>query len=164
MKNSKYIVYIDMDGVVADFDGKVKQISDGRYQSDPDYTKGMMWRDIKNWDAHVEPWFESLPKMDGADQLVDFITSNFERVKFLTATGSTPKDGPAQKRRWLEKNYPGLEAIAVGASAQKAVYANPRAILVDDRDKSIDPWTRAGGVGILYTNASQAIKELQKFL
>jgi hypothetical protein len=164
MKNSEYKVYIDMDGVVSNFDAQVNKISDGRYGSDPDYTKGNMWRDIKNWNDHVEPWFESLPKMDGADELIEFATSNFEHVEFLTATGSTPKDGPQQKRNWLQKNYPGLKAITVGASKEKAVYANPRSILVDDRTKAIDPWTRAGGVGILFTSSTQAIHELQKFL
>ena len=164
MKNSKYKVYIDMDGVVSDFDGKLAEISDGRYGNDDTYTKGMMWTDIYRWDKHVEPYFESLAKMKGADALVGFITSNFENVSFLSAGGSTPKDNVQQKKNWVAKNFPGMDVIVVGTSAQKAVYANPMSILIDDRDKSIDPWRRAGGFGILYKNNAQAIKELQKVL
>lgn len=164
MKNSKYTVYIDMDGVVSDFNGKVDQISDGRYGNDDNYTKSKMWSDIKRWDKHVEPFFESLDKMPGADALVGFIKSNFENVKFLSAGGSTPRDNAEQKKRWVQKNYPGTDVIVVGTSAQKAVYANPMSILVDDRDKSIDPWRRAGGFGVLHTSNAQTIKELHKVL
>lgn len=163
MKNTVYDVFIDLDGVISDFSGKVLEISKGR-NGTPEYTKGMMWKDIYRYNANVEPFFESLPKMPGADQLVGFIKNNFENYTFLTATGSTPKDAPQQKRNWVNKMYPGVRVITVGTSAQKAVYANPQAILIDDREASISPWRRAGGFGILHVNIKQTINELNKVL
>jgi len=96
--------------------------------------------------------------------LMDFAKSNFKSVSLLTATGTTPKDAAQQKKRWGEKNFPGINVITVVNSAHKAVYANPRAILIDDRTASIDPWNKAGGIGILFKDANQAIYRLQSIL
>jgi 5'(3')-deoxyribonucleotidase len=161
--NSDYKVYIDMDGVVSDMDAKMEEITDGASGA-PDYPKGKFWKAVQRYNDTVGPFFESLPKMDGADNLIKFITDNFEHVAFLTASGTTPKDGPDQKRNWTAENYPGIKTIVVTKSPEKAIYANPRAILIDDRDKSIDPWTRAGGIGILFKNSTQAIDRLSAFL
>jgi hypothetical protein len=164
MKNTEYKLYLDLDGVLADFDARIQEITDGR-SNDPNFPKGKLWKAVKDYDSNVQPFFATLPKTPGADELVKFALDNFEHVAFLTATGSTPKDAPEQKKEWTKRNYPEVgEAITVGASSQKAVYANPRAILVDDRDKSIDPWRRAGGLGILFTDNTSAIKELKKVL
>lgn len=161
--NNKYKIYVDMDGVVSDMDAKMSEITNG--QSDqPDYPRGKFWSAVHRHNKDVEPFFESLPKMQGADQLIKFITDNFEEVAFLTASGTTPKDGPDQKRNWIAKNYPGTKVIVVTKSPEKAVYANPRSILVDDREKSIDPWRRAGGIGILHSDVNQTIAQLEKFL
>ena len=161
--NSEYKIFIDLDGVIADFDGKMREITNGE-SDDPNYPKGKFWKTVYQYNQDVEPFFESLPKMSGADELIKFITNNFENVAFLTATGTTPKDAPQQKKNWIETNYPGIPAITVTNSAQKAIYANPRAILIDDREKSIGPWRKAGGVGILFKNNNQALSELEPFL
>lgn len=162
MKNTKYKLYLDLDGVIADFNGRVSELY--KPASGEEYAKSKMWGAIKRYNDEVQPFFATLDKMPGADQLVDFVTKNFENVKFLSASGSTPKNAPEQKREWANENYPGIECIVVGSSTQKAVYANPNAILIDDREKSIDPWRRAGGYGILYKNNAQAINELKKVL
>jgi hypothetical protein len=44
----------------------------------------------------------------------------------------------------------------------KAAYAKPNHILIDDREKSIQPWREAGGIGILHTSAADTISQLQK--
>lgn len=161
--NSKYKVYIDMDGVIADFDAKVSEITNNKYGL-PDFPTGKMWSAIQRYDADVEPFYESLEKMPGADALVDFATSNFSEVAILTATGFTPKNVVEQKGKWIKVNYPGMKLITVTKSPEKAIYANPRAILIDDREKAIDPWKKAGGIGILFTSSGQAIGELKRFI
>ena len=161
--NKDYKVYIDMDGVVSDMDAMMSDITNG--QSDqPDYPRGKFWSAVARYNKEVGPFFEALPKMPEGDKLVKFVTDNFEQVTFLTASGTTPREGPDQKRKWIAKNYPGMDVIVVTKSPEKAIYANPRAILIDDRDKSIDPWRKAGGIGVLFTSTDQAIAELDKFL
>lgn len=161
--NKLYKVYIDIDGVLADFDKKAKEITSGKYGRD-DFSKGNFWKAVYRYNSEVEPFFESLPKMSGADKLMNFAVNNFENVALLTATGFTPKDAAEQKTRWAAKNFPGIKTLTVTNSAHKAVYSNPRSILIDDRTASIDPWRKAGGLGILFTNTDQAISELKTVL
>ena len=49
----------------------------------------------------------------------------------------------------------------VSKSPDKAEYAHPYSILIDDREKSIDPWRTKGGIGILHTSAEETIAQLQ---
>jgi 5'(3')-deoxyribonucleotidase len=160
---NKYKVYVDIDGVLADFDAKGKEITDGKYGS-PDFSKGQFWKAVYKYNKEVEPFFESLPKMRGADKLMDFITTHFDDVALLTATGTTPRDAPEQKKNWGKKSFPGIEVKTVQRSVEKAIYANPRAILIDDRDAAIGPWRKTGGIGILFKDADQVIAELQPFI
>ena len=62
------------------------------------------------------------------------------------------------------KHYPEVECIVVRKSPDKAQYAHPKAILIDDRMKSIEPWRAAGGIGILHTSAEDTIAQLQSII
>lgn len=162
IRNEKYTVWIDSDGVLADFEGKVEEILGRPINSVP---KGEVWKAVYAYNDRVEPFFESLSKMPDADKLVTFCTQNFSIVKVLTATGYTPKDAGEQKRRWYLKHYgPTLSVKTVEKSGQKAMYANPNSILIDDRDKSIGPWLAAGGIGIFHTDVASTIEKLKTLL
>ena len=99
--------------------------------------------------------------MEDADVLVDFVMAHFKSVKILTACGYTPKDAKEQKTAWFAEHYPQIECIVVAKSPDKAAYAHPYAILIDDRSKSIDPWVAKGGIGILHTSAEDTIAQLR---
>lgn len=159
--NDEYTLYLDLDGVLVDFELKAHEITLNHFK---ELTTGNMWSAIAHYNNNVEPFFENLPKTKGADELVEFATSNFKIVKILSATGTTPKDAARQKRTWGYKNYPNVPVITVTSSSEKAIYANPRSILVDDRNKSIGPWRKAGGVGILFLDNDQTISELKQFI
>lgn len=163
---SKFDICIDSDGVLADFSlyclthyGKLPEDL-GSDRS----AKAKFWAWVQHQNDTVEPFFTSLPKMPGADELVSFCLKNFNSVKVLTASGYTPKDGAAQKISWYKKFYPTLEVIVVPKSPAKAAYANSTTILVDDRAKSIDPWVAAGGIGVLHTSVDDTIEQLRAFL
>lgn len=158
MKTTKFKLFLDSDGVLADFDKKAIEILGGRRISE--VPKGHLWASIERHDREVEPFFESLELMPDAERLVTFSRENFEHVAVLTATGYTPKNGGEQKIRWYAKHFPDLQAIVVAKSPDKAAYATPDCILVDDRAKSIDPWVAAGGIGILHVSIEKTIEEL----
>lgn len=151
-------IYLDSDGVIADFSAKVEELR----AATP--SKSGMWYLIDMYDKNVEPFFESLAIMDGAHDLVQFAIDHFDEVAILTATGRTPKDVGAQKLRWYAKHFPHVDVILVESSGDKASYACPKSILVDDRDKSITPWMGAGGVGVLHTSVEDTIKQLKHIL
>jgi hypothetical protein len=158
--NESWEINIDSDGVIADFEAIVSQHVGKPFK---DIARGALWRAVEDYDNTVGPFFEALPKMPDADKLLDFVRSHFVNVKILTASGHVPKNGPQQKINWYKKHYGhDLVVKVVTKSPDKAQYAHPRAILIDDRSKSIDPWVAAGGIGILHTSADTTIAELKR--
>lgn len=155
-------IYVDLDGVLSDFEGLISSHV-GRPISE--ISKGYLWASINKYNNEVNPFFESLPLMKDAMELWNFVISNFKDVNILTATGNTPKDAAEQKRTWVIKHLSRYNRIiTVTKSPDKANYASETSILIDDRDKSIDPWVEAGGIGILHTSAKETIEELKQYL
>lgn len=161
-KNSKYTVAIDMDGVVADFEAGVHDVFG---KSIDQMETRDLWKGIARYDKHEEPFFENLPAMKDAHQLMNFITSNFNNYFILTASGYTPKNVEEQKRKWIAKVFsPMLGVEVVRKSADKAQFATPNTILIDDRKKSTEPFKAAGGKAILHKNAQATIEQLEQYL
>lgn len=162
MTKIKTPIFVDSDGVVADM-SEYCRIHFGKRPEDF-VKKSEFWTLVQRRNDTVEPFFRHLPKMEDADELLDFLISNFETVKILTASGYTPKEGPQQKRDWYAEHYPDIECIVVPKSPDKAAYAvvdGVQGILIDDRAKSIDPWVAAGGHGVLHTSAADTIAQLK---
>ena len=160
-----YEIFLDSDGVFAGF----SELAREKYGKDPDTLtdggeKKKFWQWLTWYDATVEKFFLNLPKIHDADQLMEFLTANFDTPKCLTASGHTPADVKEQKIEWWAKHYPEIECIVVRKSPDKAQYAHPKAILIDDRMKSIEPWRAAGGIGILHTSAEDTIAQLQSII
>ena len=151
-------LYIDSDGVICGFDELAYEIMGGRHIHE--VPKGTLWAAVERHGS----FFESLPLIDGAERLIEYAQSQFKSVSILTATGFTPHDAAEQKRRWYAKHFPDLTVHIVSKSPDKAAFAHPRAILVDDRAKSIDPWVAAGGIGILHTSVDDTIARLRQFV
>jgi 5'(3')-deoxyribonucleotidase len=151
-------LYIDSDGVICGFDELAYEILGGRFIHE--VPKGTLWAAVERHGS----FFESLPLIDGAERLIQYAQSHFKNVSILTATGYTPHDAAEQKKRWYTKHFPALTVHVVSKSSDKAVFAHPRAILVDDRAKSIDPWVAAGGIGILHTSVDDTIDRLRQFV
>jgi hypothetical protein len=65
-----------------------------------------------------------------------------------------------QKQNWLDKHNIPYKANFVRSKEEKANYASPTSILIDDSVGCIDPFNAAGGHGILHTNSSDTIRNL----
>ena len=81
-------VYVDLDGVLADFEGAVKDRFGKTMEEMP---KGELWGKIKHYNDQKEPWFYSLPKMQDADILWNFLKENFKYIEILSASWSIDK-------------------------------------------------------------------------
>lgn len=165
--NETWTVAVDADGVLADFEGPICKhlgLKDRALLKERQYRK-RLWGTVDYINEHVHPFFENLEKMPDADELMDFVRGNFINHFILTACGSTPPNAAAQKRTWFKRQYGhGLHVKTVQDSVQKARYAGPTVILIDDRMKSIGPWVEAGGIGILHKNAKDTIRQLREIL
>ena len=49
----------------------------------------------------------------------------------------------------------------VRKTTDKAAWAGPDRILIDDKKEAIEPWEAAGGIGILHTSAADTIRKLK---
>jgi hypothetical protein len=70
------------------------------------------------------------------------------------------------KYAWCQKNL-GLSrdrVILVPRSPDKAKYAGPNAILIDDFWTNVNTWKEHGGLGVLYRGASTAVGEVLKYV
>lgn len=153
-----------MDGVLADFDGAMRSrlgISwvDGMMSSDE------KWEKIDRYNDTAFPWFVTLPIMRDAMKLWNFLTSEFEHVEILSASGNTILDAAAQKRSWI-RDHIGLGVVVnvVTKSRDKAKFATPNTVLIDDRMKSIKPFVAAGGIGIQHVNTEQTLRALHRLM
>ena len=159
-----YKVFLDMDGVFADFAKGIEKIlpephSESKYENDPKYKK-KMWDTIGEYQKKGgELWYE-LDLLPDAMALWNYVKKY--DPSFLSATGrSNQKQTADQKRRWLDDKFGNVPAVFVMAAADKHKEADKNHILIDDKMKAIDPWVKAGGIGILHTSAEETIRRLK---
>ena len=158
----EYKLFVDLDGVMADLDAHVLDLTGKTF---PQLRKSDQDDGFQNFvdseRAAGHTIFDNLEPHDDANQLWNYIVKY--RPSILTATGVPEVQAAAEKIRWVHDNLSGFDnIITVKKSVMKAKYAAPNHILIDDRDKSTNPWRKAGGIGILHTSAADTIAQLQK--
>ncbi len=165
-------IFCDLDGVLADFEAgmtKALQLVFGpdmvhdehKYETDPEYRK-KMWKALEKYqvDHGGEMWYD-LDPMHDAKQLWSFISQY--PVEILSATGMPKHKAAEQKHRWVPENIdPNVKINLTSKAAEKAQYAGPNRILIDDKEKAIKPWEAAGGIGVIHTSAADTIAKLKK--
>lgn len=146
------IIYLDMDGVVADFDGYAEPIVGFR-------TPGGVRYDQEGW-AKIsanQRVYRDLPEMPDADRLVKEVCQLAKEhhmdVRFLTAV-PRQNDVPwvfYDKMKWIESRWPKIPVFFGPYSVDKQVHCKSADdILIDDRPSNIEEWRGAGGKAILH--------------
>ena len=158
-----YKIYVDMDGVVADFDKRFRDLS-GMNPNDYEAKNG------KNafWDfidvKHKLAFWVGIPPMQDAQRLIDYVSKH--DYEMLTAP-SIKKESLMGKglwiRNWAKKGlFPSKPKVNYKPAKNKHHFAAPNHILIDDKQSTIDSWNAAGGIGILHTSAGNTINQLKK--
>jgi len=162
---STYKLFVDMDGVVSDFQRGVKaaigeDYSEEKYKNDQKY-KEKMWDLVRKYqDKGNELWY-GLPLMEDAMDLWNFIKPY--NPTFLTATGKTyHEETKDQKKRWIKEKFGKYPSIMVHSAEDKYKHAGENHILIDDKERATKPWEKAGGIGVIHTSAADTIKQLKK--
>lgn len=167
MKNSDYILYLDMDGVLVDFEGGYKRIARGKdfdqiaAQSDERTAQEVYHaRGVKFW--------SELDWIHGGKELYQAAKSLYEHVAILSSSGTRDElkgqTVKAGKMLWLNNNIPDMNVenvFIVNGKEFKQQYADRMSILVDDVPVTIRQWTSQGGYGILH-NASHYKKTIEE--
>lgn len=147
-------IYLDCDGVLADFDAGFRQ----RFNADPqeyedEHGSKQFWHVIRT----SGDFYQSLPLMSDAMELFKAV----EHLRPIILTGC-PFGGWAelQKLRWRDKHFPGIPMVTC-MSKNKRDYCKPGDILIDDFLKYRDLWIEAKGIFMHHTSAADTIRQLK---
>ena len=167
--DGKPTVYLDMDGVLAEFFGGVEKMYgvDHWKQLTNDKTKDLKKEVIDRITG--TDFFATLPKFQSADALIDMV-KKFTGGKFSINTSPLRGDNENSgkyKKVWISNNIDTPDEIIV--TGRKESYAKDKGtgtpnILIDDRPVNIQRWQDAGGYGILYQANRDSLDKVQKGL
>lgn len=165
--NVKPIVYLDMDGVIADFFGGVERLYgvDHWKQLTSDKTKDLR-QDVIDRIAGTD-FFAHLPKFSSADTLIEMIkkfTGGQYSILTSPLRGDTENSG-YYKKVWIGKHIVKPDDIIVtGRKESYAVKNSVPNILIDDRPINIEKWQSKGGYGILYQANKHPLSKVSQAL
>jgi hypothetical protein len=169
MADDKPIVYLDMDGVLADFFGGVEKLYGVSHWKEltADKTKDLKKEVIDRITG--TDFFATLPKFPTADGLIELVkkfTGGTFSINTSPLRGDHENSGK-YKKVWISNNIETPAEIVV--TGRKETYAKDKAsgtpnILIDDRPVNIQKWQAAGGYGILYQANRNQLNKVQKGL
>lgn len=154
-------LFLDCDGVLADFERKAREIlGQPPKEFEDEYGSRAFWTILRDYrDEQDRGFFESLPLMSDTMTL-------FNAVKHVTPTILTgcPQGNwaPAQKLNWRDANFKGVPMITCMAKDKIKHMGERGGILVDDKTKHRDVWIRGGGEFVHHTSAAETIAELKE--
>lgn len=146
-------LFLDMDGVLADFDKHHEYVFGYR----PDRVA-----DNVDWEAvrRHKDFYLKIPPMVDAEELWKFAKPHNPIV--LTGVPWSVEEAADNKRAWV-KWYLGPDVpVVTCASKNKCRYAKPGDVLVDDWEKYKDLWIKAGGLWVTHTSAKSSIEALKQ--
>jgi 5'(3')-deoxyribonucleotidase len=150
----KLQVFLDLDGVFADFDARVKRLT-GKHPNE--LPRDRLWK-IINKDKR---FFAELELIEGCLVLWE-ATKDLEPI-FLTGAPSS-KTFQEQKREWVSRIFGPEFLVHVVPKKLKQDFSGPHKVLIDDTPVNIEQWKARGGYGILHTgdheSTVKALKEL----
>lgn len=144
-------LFLDMDGVLADFDAGYER----QFGVRPD--KGL---DDVDWDAvaATPDFYLNLPPMPDFPLLWAF-ARKFEPT-VITGMPSNVEQASSNKTAWAVKHLGMDVPVICCRSSRKSRYCQTGDVLVDDREKYRDLWLKAGGRWITHRSAGATICEL----
>ena len=150
-----------MDGVLCNFERRYFE----RYKELP----GSM-RDKKDFNVYWDDFvltnqFETLDLYPGADELLPYLDSLTNVEKEILSSSGGPKyhdEVTQQKIKWLKSNNIDYKPNIVSGRKNKALYARPDTVLIDDTSEVITAFNKAGGIGILHKEIGNTLMMLKK--
>ncbi|WP_425450473.1 hypothetical protein [Virgifigura deserti] len=151
VKPASMKLFLDLDGVLADFDRGVKAVTGKRPEQLP---LKQMWRAL----AQAPDFYGTLEMMHDAEILWAFCRPYHPTILTGLPLGNW---APDQKRRWVARMLGAEVRVITCMSRDKHNFSGPSHVLVDDRASIREPWERAGGIFILHVSAEHSIRALK---
>ena len=155
MPRSKYLIFLDMDGVICDFDGRFEELihytpKEFEYKFGTEAFKKEVlqhgtkfWSEIK-WTADGRLLWNYLKKY-----APNILTRPLD-----------PEKSTMGKIEWIYRHLG--KNVSFNFAKDKSLYADITSILIDDNEENCTAFRKAGGKAILFTNATDTINILKK--
>jgi len=162
-RGNKSIIYLDMDGVLADFDAKGLELFGSTWKEEiklPEWGRFSAYPSIYEM---LAPMPDALELYEGCCQF----TGDRNQVQILTALPRRARlqfpDAVQHKVEWARKHIHPQIRVRFGPFAMDKQYHcySPQDVLIDDMQINIDQWNNIGGIGILHTSAQQSLQQLR---
>lgn len=148
-------LYLDLDGVMADFDAHFPATFGLDHRAMVD---DAMWETIN---AHPS-YFRDMPPCDGAKKFFDSV-SWIDPIILTACPKSNYAHVARQKRAWVREHLStNCIILPVMGGRNKGLFMHaPGDILIDDFERNIKAWELEGGVGILHRDFATTKAELE---
>ena len=153
-------VYLDMDGVLTDFDHQVD------YYNARKEGGGINWDKVHKIGAS---FWSSMPWLLDGHKLYNDVLDLQKQYNFKLGILSAifSNSGKRGKRYWLEQNCPEINSeniIICDRSFHKIQYAKPNRILIDDTVLNCNDFVNNNSHAILFTTYKEATHKLEEIL
>lgn len=147
-------LFVDMDGVAADFDAHHEH----HFGERP-----CKLRDNVNWSAirAAKDFYLDIPPMADFFDLWSYVKD--KNPTFLTGIPNKEQVPEAEwnKRAWIARMVGRHVPVIACRSKEKCLHARPGDILIDDWTKYKHLWEAQGGIFIVHTSAASTIAQLK---
>lgn len=149
------MIYCDLDGVLADFNGTFKQLT-GFYPDE--VSRETLWKKIEQ----IPDYWSILTPFNESNQLIQYLRPHsFQILTGLPTQGYQKAE--KEKIEWVY-NHIGKEINVICClSKDKPLFCKRNDILIDDHLPNINGWIQAGGIGIHHKSVSETITQLKKY-
>jgi 5'(3')-deoxyribonucleotidase len=145
-------IYVDMDGVLADFFGEWAKLMDVDHFSD--INKQHDINDALQKIRDTDDFWLKLPILPEAKNLLNLIKKVRGEYSICTSPLADDPNSEKHKRTWVEKNLAFFPPKEVHVTHDKPQFATAKDgtpnILIDDYGVNINSWEAAGGIGFKY--------------
>jgi phosphoglycolate phosphatase-like HAD superfamily hydrolase len=161
-------LYLDMDGVQADFFGAWAQRNGLSHYKEIPHPENAINELANSSPEEVYKFFHDLEPLAGGMRIIKWLHDNKIPFTVLSAPlrGPYAKDSIRAKKDWLDKYNHGTSnnAIFTAAKYKYAKKGDEQNVLVDDFGKYLDAWSNAGGIAVKHENDATdiTIKQLEK--
>lgn len=160
-------LYLDMDGVQADFFGRWAEIEKVQHYKHIKNPEEAIVRLAQSGPENVYHFFRDLDPLPGGQQIIAWLRQN--KIPFTVLSAPLRMEGQSSikgKREWLDKYNPGTsnDAIFTSAKYKYATINGKPNVLVDDFGKYLKSWNDAGGIAVKHSDEStgHTIQQLEK--
>ena len=139
-------IYVDMDGVLTDFWGGLKEMCGDIDDSDMDN----VWNAMRS----IEHFYLKLKPIKGSIEMINSLVNKYKDKVEILSSIPTEKKGikyaEEDKRNWVKEHIGDIK-VNICYRKEKASFAkNKGCILIDDYIRNVDEWNANGGTGILF--------------